>query len=271
MTQPQMMREPEDGRIESWLTERQRRLPAGDREVVLGRALQRLPHTPQRRRWRLLQWLPFGIGATRSSVPAEPHPEGSTRMIFSATRIAALVAALAVGGSLVLVAGPLSPSADVPAVPAAEAPGPEAAAWFSGTGGATIIENGVETWDEGIPQMRGQVSQVPARLIAQVSDPRMAGTQTFTQNADDYSGDAYPGFGPTWGQMRIEDDDGAWVGDVAGVWHGGGTTEMSGWLTGEGAYEGLVEYVLFQTSGFRVDFSGAIYPADAPPLELDVE
>ena len=99
-------------------------------------------------------------------------------MIFSATRLAALVAALAVGGSLVLVAGPLSPSADVPAVPAAEAPGPEAAAWFSGTGGVTIIENGVETWDEGIPQMRGQVSQVPARLIAQVSDPRMAGTQT---------------------------------------------------------------------------------------------
>ena len=264
MTQPRLTREPEDGRIERWFTERERRLPPPDRAAVLGGALKRLPQTPQRRRWRLLRWLPFGIGATRSSVPAEPRAEGRTHMMFSATRLAALVAVLAVGGSLALVAGPLAPPAEAPVVPGAEAPGPEAAAPFNGSGGVKVNKEGEKTTIDGVPHLLGQVTEMPARLI-EVDDPRVSGTQTYTQYAADYGG-----FGPSWGTFRIEDGAGAWVGEVSGI-HVPSSGHFSGWLTGEGAYEGLVLYYRGDHGqGFNVTFSGVIYPAAAPPLELEV-
>jgi hypothetical protein len=262
MTQPQLTREPEDSRIERWLVEREQQLPPPDRAAVLGRALDRLPQTPQRRRWWPSRWLPFGTDATRSSVPTEPRVEGSTRMMLSATRMAALVAVLAVGGSLALVAGPLSPGPEVPGSPAAQVPGPEAAAFFSGTGGVKILESGEESMVDGVEYLRGQVSQMLPRLI-EVDDPRVGGAQTFTQHAADYGG-----FGPTWGTFRIEDDAGAWVGDVSGAWSGSGTW-FSGWLTGEGAYEGLVQFYQAEGGPANIRFSGVIYPADSPPLELE--
>lgn len=191
--------------------------------------------------------------------------------MMSATRMAALVAVLAVGASLALVAGPLVPDGSAPGGPAAEAPDLEAAAWYSGTGGIQIIVKGEESTTDGVGYLHGQVSQMLPRLI-EVSDPRMGGSQTFTQNAADYSGNSYPGFGPTWGTMRIEDDDGTWVGDVAGTWTGSGGTWFSGWLTGEGAYEGLVQF--YQAEGgsaASIRFSGAIIPAEALPPELEIE
>ena len=262
MTQPQLTREPEDGRIERWLTERQRRLPSPDREAVLGRALRRLSQTPQRRRWWLPRWLPFGMGATRSSVPAEPRIQGRTRMMFSATRVAALVAVLALGGSLALVAGPLAPEGEAPVDPAAEAPGLESAAHFYGTGMVKIMQIGDSVEIDGVPHLVGHLSQMPAEW-KEVADPRAGGTETFDQTAADLGG-----FGPTWGSFRIEDEDGAWVGDVSGFWHGA-TTEVSGWLTGEGAYESLIMYYQVDAmSAVEVSFSGMIYPASAPPLEV---
>ena len=190
-------------------------------------------------------------------------------MMLNATRAVAFVLILALGSGLALVAGPLSPGPEVSGGPVLEAPGPEAAARFHGAGTVSLVESGEATLVDGVPRLNGQVSQLRAETI-EVDDPRMAGTQTFTQHAVDYSGDTYPDFGPTWGEMRIEDDDGAWAGHVAGVFTGGGS-ELSGWLVGEGAYDGLVEYVHFQTSGYGVEFSGLIYPADAAPLVLQPE
>jgi hypothetical protein len=264
MTQPQLTREPEDGRIERWLVEREQQLPPPDRAAVLGRALDRLPQTPQRRRWWPSRWLPFGTDATRSSVPTEPHPEGSTRMMFSATRIAALVAALAVGGSLALVAGPLSPGPEAPGGPVFEAPGPEAAGWFNGSGWISIDERGEEVEIDGVGYLHGQISTMLAEVI-EVDDPRAGGTAVFTQQAEDYGG-----FGPTWGTFRVEDDAGAWVGDVSGVWRGTASS-FSGWLIGEGAYEGLIQYRLYDVVNAisPIEFSGITYPADAPPFDLE--
>ena len=262
MSKRNLVREPDDGRIAQWLDERQRRLPPPDRGAVLGRALQQLPDTPQRRRWWRPRWLPFGFGATRSSALSKPRVEGRTTVMFSATRVAALVAIVALGGSLALVAGPLGPDAAGPDVPAIEAPGLEAASTFSGSTYVAIVESGEEVTIDGVDHMLGQVGQ--STNLLEVDDPRLAGKQTFTQSAADYGG-----FGPTWGQMRIEDDDGAWVGDLSGVWHGG-SSDLSGWLMGEGAYQGLLQYIDFETSGATVEFSGAIYPAETPPLELEI-
>lgn len=183
--------------------------------------------------------------------------------MFSATRVAALVVIVALGGSLALVAGPLEPDADGPGAPAIEAPGLEAASTFSGNTYVAIIESGEEVTIDGVDHLLGQVGQSTSLL--EVDDPRLAGKQTFTQSAADYGG-----FGPTWGQMRIEDDDGAWVGELSGVWHAG-SSDLSGWLVGEGAYQGLLQYIDFETSGVTVEFHGAIYPAAAPPLELEIQ
>jgi len=152
------------------------------------------------------------------------------------------------------VAGPLSPGPEVPGSPAAQVPGPEAAAFFGGTGGVKILESGEESIVDGVEYLRGQVSQMLPRLI-EVDDPRVGGAQTFTQHAADYGG-----FGPTWGTFRIEDDAGAWVGDVSGAWSGNGTW-FSGWLTGEGAYEGLVQFYQAEGGVANIRFSGVIYPA----------
>lgn len=262
MSQPRLTREPEDGRIERWLAERRHLMPTPDRDGVLERALHEVPRTPQRRRQRLLRWLPFGIGAARTSIPAEPRVTGSTRMILSATRMAALVAVVLLGGSLALVAGPFSPDPASPGSPAAVEPGPEAAGWFSGSGGITMIEGGDYSEVDGVTQMRGQITQVPARLVSEVDDPRMGGTQTFTQHVSDFGG-----FGPTWGTLRIEDADGVWFGDVAGTWSAAGT-RFSGWLIGDGAYEHLVAYYQADVPGaeYSVRFSGVIYPAAQPPV-----
>jgi hypothetical protein len=245
--------------VESWLAEPSP--PFSDR--VIDQTIDRLRGTRQRRRWWPFRWFPFGFGATRSTGSHGPRPHGRTKLMFSATRIAAVVAIVALGGSLALVAGPLGSGLDPGFTPAALAPAPGTAAHFSGSGGIIMVEEGEESVSEGVGHLRGQVTSMPPRLI-EVDEPRVAGTQTYTQHADDYGG-----YGPSWGSLRIEDDEGAWVGDVTGF-HAGNAGRFSGWLVGEGAYTGLVQYYAATTGyGFNVRFEGIILPADLAPLASD--
>jgi hypothetical protein len=51
-----------------------------------------------------------------------------------------------------------------------------------------------------------------------------------------------PSNGAVAGTLRIENADGAWEGPVTGVLQPSGSTFGAGWLSGEGAYEGLSYY-----------------------------
>ena len=104
--------------VEAWLAEPEP--PLDDR--LIDQTIDRLPHAPQRRRWWPFRWFPLGIGATRSTDSSGPRPQGRYRSMFTATRVAAVVAIVALGGSLALVAGPLGSSPDIAPVPGAASP-----------------------------------------------------------------------------------------------------------------------------------------------------
>ena len=85
-------------RLDSWMQE-DATLPDDLREV-----LAKLPETPQRRhRWS----------------PTFADLKWRTRTMFSATRVAAFVAIFALGGSLAIYGGALTPTTDQAAVPSA--------------------------------------------------------------------------------------------------------------------------------------------------------
>jgi hypothetical protein len=71
-----------------------------------------------------------------------------------------------------------------------------------------------------------------------MNDPRLAGTEKITLNADFYGTVA-----SEWGTTRIENAEGTWEGTWTGVtWGEAGATSVSGWLVGSGAYAGWTYY-----------------------------
>ena len=77
--------------------------------------------------------------------------------------------------------------------------------------------------------------------------------------------DDHGGMGPTWGTLRLENEDGAWEGVVSGYWYAP-ETRTAGWLVGEGAYEGLSYYheSVLEHGYLTISMSGIIYPGDPP-------
>ncbi len=232
-------------RLDSWMQE-DATLPDDLREV-----LAKLPETPQRRhRWSLgladLTW--------------------RTRTMFSATRIAALVAILTLGGGLAIYSGALGPTADQAAVPSAEITAAEDPTQmpirFEQSVGANLEQQGVTSERDGVSQLRGQITNYVAESA---DDPRLVGTGRFILDAADHGG-----FGPEWGTFRLENEEGAWQGTMSGF-HAPLETRLSGWLVGEGAYEGQTQYreMVADHGAFTAVIKGIIYPGD-PPQDIPV-
>lgn len=255
-----------DGAVEAWLAESGP--PLSDQ--MLGQAIDRAFDTPQRRRWWPTKWFPTRTGATRSTVRLEDRSRGGSAHMFAAVSVTAVSVILAIGGSVALFGGALAPAQEAATVPAAAAstqpvPEPEAlngaGVRVTGTGGGHILEMGEISGDE----LRDRVATT---MYLSTTDPRVMGEDRFVHNIDAYRGD----LGPEWGTYRLENDGGAWEGTLDGYF-AGPMTHLSGWLTGEGDYEGLtyyMEYVLDNYS-FGVEINGIIFagdpPADPPAVE----
>lgn len=252
------MKEPEVDRIvRSWLEEGVMALP----DRVLDTVLHELPGTPQRRaRWP----------ARRSITMSSP-----IRLVAAAAAIGVLTVAGVVpwaGGPQrnQLVAGP-SPGA-APSLPAADlAPAPVTGdlVWVEGTEGGDFEQD--ERFERGY-QQRVRVRQARSDM----SDARLSGTVTVTDNADRFFVDPDasledPGnfLGDIlWGTVTIENEAGTWTGTLVGTSdtsnEGFGTSYIE--LVGGGAYDGL-SAVLFERENHPTDWdwNGVIISGDLPP------
>ena len=185
--------------------------------------------------------------------------------MFSATRMAALVAVLTLGGSFAIFGGALGPSVDQPGGPLAGATSPDdptlAPAPFEQTVRLKIDRFGVPGEVDGVSQLQGQVSSY---VVESDLDPRLVGQGVFTFNGAEY----LPGVGPVWGTLRFQTEEGAWEGSLSGMARPG-QTRLSGWLVGEGAYEGLSQYrdMIADHSTAETVITGIIIPGDPPVIE----
>jgi hypothetical protein len=159
-----------------------------------------------------------------------------TRMLAAA---AAAVACLALG---------------LPSATAQDEPEPADAVWVTGTATpGVLVEAGTRTEIGDITQTRGEVFNDTMAM----SDPRVSGTGTGTWNQDAYPGDV----GISWGTYRLENQDGAWSGTFTSA--DGPTAMASGFLVGEGGYEGLTFY-WHQDVGEAITVVGIIFPGGPP-------
>lgn len=89
------------------------------------------------------------------------------------------------------------------------------------------------------------------------SDPRVSGTGTGTWNQDWYPG----GIGISWRTYRLENEGGAWSSAFTSA---DGTPRVaSGFLEGEGGYEGLTVYWHLDVAD-EIRIVGIIFPGDPP-------
>jgi hypothetical protein len=135
-----------------------------------------------------------------------------------------------------------------------EAAEPASAAWVTGTGSIPVeVEAGTETQVGDVLQTRGLVFTDEMAM----SDPRVSGAGTGTWNQDAYAGDV----GISWGTYRLENKAGAWEGTFTSA--DGPVAASSGFLVGEGGYEGLT-YYWHQDIGDEISVVGIIFPGDPP-------
>jgi hypothetical protein len=107
-------------------------------------------------------------------------------------------------------------------------------------------------------------------------DPRINGTSTVVWDSDEYPETVETATGRSGTiiaiRERIENDAGAWEGtetqlDIDGT----GFSEIAGWFTGEGAYEGLLAYVVITDANATAEVWGFITPRERlePPAFPD--
>lgn len=132
-------------------------------------------------------------------------------------------------------------------------------------GSSTLVDQldpGVTTVEGGVIRTRGAV----LITVEESSDARVSGRATIDLNVDAYPGpDGTPGVAQVrWGEVRLENDAGAWEGWFTGRQHERGFLQTY-WLAGEGAYEGL-SYVVTAGGNGNVWLSdGLVFPGELPP------
>ena len=257
--------------LESWLAEQ---APALD-DRTLYRTIAQIPSVPQRRRWWPFRWFPFGIGATRSASPSGPRPERRSTSMFTATRVAAGIAVVALTGSLAFAAG-WSDSTNVVPVPAAVTEEPEATPdgiHVSGTIKyhlASVPPPDVGRTTDG-PDGSSLYRDAWFKTTWESDDPRFVGTGEQTSNSNTYPSDTAEGVAVGWGTQFMENDEGSWtargsdfgvvIGDVE-------ESVIPVWFDGAGAYEDM-SALLIQTDRemanghYEWDFEGWVVPGDA--------
>jgi hypothetical protein len=203
---------------------------------------------------------------------------GRSQTMFAAIKLAAATASLALSGLLVM--SLLSaqepgegPSVGAPASSSLEptsTPDPMRAAWVTGTcpysgtqaGSPTVsVEDGVtmsygEAWKDFRP--------------CDMSDPRLIGTGRSIYNTHMYAVEGDDPIVVMSTSYRIENDAGSWEYTGApGLARGPGTLQTvtdTGVFVGDGAYEGLTAYLVFDFSRNPVRVTGAIFPGELPPI-----
>jgi hypothetical protein len=257
--------------IEAWLAEPE---PPLD-DHVIDTAIDRLPHTPQRRRWWPFRWFPFGIGATRSTNSSGPRPYRRSSSMLTATRSAAVIAILALSGSLALVAGPLGSSPDTAPAPGAVTPSPSPASsdgtYFTGTMRYGYgMPNASTVGDDGVARFR----DVTFEVAWESTDPRFSGSGETTNNSNVYRTDSGDEVTAGWGTQTLKNEAGVWrsAGPGSGV-NANTSSRFHQWFSGEGDFEGLTAYVVYdiqqpQDPPYYWDYEGWIVPGDAHLTEM---
>lgn len=97
-----------------------------------------------------------------------------------------------------------------------------------------------------------------------MSDPRVSGDSEWSWTLDTYS----PGQNGVWSaRARISNGDGAWTGTVSGMRYlteaGAHATRITGYLIGEGDYEGWT-YFIHRSDAGTTSVEGLIFPGQPP-------
>ncbi len=242
---------------------------------------------------------PRSSAITRLAGAAWPARHERRLSMFSAVKLVAAAAIIALAGGVVLIGVlPTAPVSDLaPAAIEATAtatdeaisptiePGTElqVPAWVTGTvAGSQMIGSAGRKWLDGRTTYPEEVWQ--AKQMS--PDPRIAGTLTTVANVheigegDTVAGSAFSGGALTTGTMHIENDDGSWRGTFAGYreptepWEH--RTQVL--LAGEGGYEGLRALLHYTGSigeGYghsgSQQIEGVIFEGDMPTLPTPAE
>jgi hypothetical protein len=186
----------------------------------------------------------------------EPPMRHASRVVVGSptARVTGLAAATLL--IALLSAGALVAGAQSPAPAPTEA---EPLSFFSGTQGESS-EGACQLTDppsevvDGVEQVRGL--SWGCQTVT-TDDPRISGEITFIWNSDSVSRPGRTGVISAV-RERIENEAGAWEGTLTELQFGS-LLESAGWLVGEGAYDGLVAYVVHDSSG---EVLGVIRPDD---------
>jgi hypothetical protein len=197
-------------------------------------------------------------------------PEWRIRSMFSAAKLVTAGLLVFATGAVLSVAQPLGqPSRMAPGAAEVGEPGP--AAYVHGAMVETLCcGDEAETYDSDGNRLtlRGMASSG----LVEMDDPRLAGSFTMIGNGDEFpQADTSERVEIGWGEVRIENEDGAWSGTFATTYDSEKINETSlilYELTGEGAYEGL-SALLGQTGSIsswpRFPVAGAIFTGPLPP------
>lgn len=100
------------------------------------------------------------------------------------------------------------------------------------------------------------------------SDPRVSGEQITVSIEDSSISNDAAVLGRNTSLMRIENEEGAWQGPVTWVILADYLDVQNGWLTGEGAYEGLSFFYSYydDTASDVHTGQGVIWPGPPPPI-----
>jgi hypothetical protein len=180
---------------------------------------------------------------------------------FRSTGLTAIVAVLLIGCT--------------PAASPAPSQSPSAATSPDLSAGSPRLVTGQLLWDasggefkETVEVEGGVRQRVRARTArSQMSDERLTGTVTVTDNADRFkAGDTLVG-DVLWGTIAIKNEKGTWAGTLTGTSDdsadGRGVTYIE--LVGAGAYEGLSAVVFEREEPESLDWNGVIFAGDHPP------
>jgi hypothetical protein len=235
-----------------------------------------VPDTPQRRRrwWHVVRSRRVHTPSVRDAIGYQPSPipasNGHTPTVIGRTQtMLSPVKAITAGalvfaiGSAFLIAQPLDQSEAV-------APGAEAGEYAEPVKFTARIVNGPAVRQPACEAVGGMTQCLGiawSPLITDVSDPRLDGVMTVSQDQNQWP--LQP-----WLIMqtyRISDEDGAWQGsfpNVIDMGDGGEFGNASVLLVGEGAYEGL--YAWMDTSDWNA-ITGVIFSAPPPAAPVPPE
>lgn len=119
---------------------------------------------------------------------------------------------------------------------------------------------GTEEQAEGRYEIRGHAFRTP---VGSMSDPRLDGRWTRTNNIDQHAEPSVWTWQATW---RVENDQGAWEGvETPIVFADGSRSTTTAVLVGEGAYEGLTAVTEFDHEGEGWDLRGIVVEGEIPP------